>query len=62
MMVPIRGGEVRSGMGSVLSGLMVCIKWIPERVRRCDGAPCLGRGQGFVSSNRPVSSRDHAPK
>jgi hypothetical protein len=48
MMVPIRGGEFRSGMGSVLSGLMVCMKILsPERAVL---APSLGRGQGLPSS------------
>jgi hypothetical protein len=34
MMVPIRGGDDRNGMGSVLSGLMVCMKILSPN------APC----------------------
>jgi hypothetical protein len=30
MIVPIRCGEFRNGMGSVLSGLMVCMKNFPR--------------------------------
>jgi hypothetical protein len=46
MIVPIRGEEFRNGMGSVLSGLMVCMK-SPNASGACDGALPWSRRRAF---------------
>jgi hypothetical protein len=46
MIVPIRGGEFRNGIGSVLSGLMVCMK-SPNARGACDGALPWSRRKAF---------------
>ena len=50
-MVPIRCGERRKGIGSVLSGRMVFIKREPANPPARD-APALGRGQDTAGSKR----------
>lgn len=67
MMVPIRCGSARSGIGSVVSGRMLFIKIYPPRTCRPLAAPALGRSTGPASSkgiwpNTVVSSFETWPE